>query len=250
VIEAQDSIILSTENGHINCLKCTADKSFIVVHNNEGRVTGNYRAGSSIDLVTSGQEITGNFYSPRIWVKNDGATITGHFGGVLPESRNGSLLVLTTFGRVVADIDFSHLALGRERYGRLDRQLKNEIVPIRLGIQSSDIVTTITSLPPHIGIALEASAVDGGMTLIAPDQLQTVLDLQVVADAMTSIDLGDSESRKNKYLWMDKHSIDDGRWRGPVHGSLSYVDHPRGLPIPKARSTISIVAARCLSLIV
>jgi hypothetical protein len=250
VIEAQDSIILSTENGHINCLKCTADKSFIVVHNNEGRVTGNYRAGSSIDLVTSGQEITGNFYSPRIWVKNDGATITGHFGGVLPESRNGSLLVLTTFGRVVADIDFSHLALGRERYGRLDRQLKNEIVPIRLGIQSSDIVTTITSLPPHIGIALEASAVDGGMTLIAPDQLQTVLDLQVVADAMTSIDLGDSESRKNKYLWMDKHSIDDGRWRGPVHGSLSYVDHPRGLPIPKARSTISIVAAQFVNLLV
>jgi hypothetical protein len=158
--------------------------------------------------------------------------------------------VLTTFGRVVADIDFSHLSPERTQYGNTDvGQLKSDIVHIRLGMQSSDIMTTITSLPPHIGIALGASAVDGGMTLIVPDQLQATLDLQVVADAMTTIDLGDSESRKNKYLWMDKHSIDDGRWRGPVHGSLSYVDHPRGLPIPKARSTISIVAAHDVNLV-
>lgn len=249
MIEAQDSIILSTENGHVNCLKCTADTSFIIIHNDDGRVTGNYRAGSSIDLVTSGQEITGKFYSPRIWIKNDGAAITGHFGGVLPESQNGSLLVLTTFGRVVADIDFSHLEDGRERSGHVNGEMKSDLVHIRLGMQSSDIITTITSLPPHIGIALGASAVDGGMTLIAPDQLQATLDLQVVIDAMTSIDLGDSETRKNKYLWMDKHSIDDGRWRGPVHGSLEYVDHPRGLPIPKAMSTISIVAAQFVNLV-
>lgn len=251
VIEAQDGVSLSTDNGHVTCLKCTSHTSFIVVHNNEGRITGNYQAGSSIDLVTSGQEISGKFYSPRIWVKNDGATITGRFGGVLPESQNGSLLVLTTFGRVVADIDFSHLSSSKkgQLWSGLDDQLKSEIVPIRLGMQSSDILTTITSLPPNIGVAIEASAVDGGMTLIAPDQLQTLLDIQVVADAMTSINLGNTESRKNKYLYMDKHPIDDGRWRGPVRGSLSYKDHPAGLPIPRATSSISLVAAQFVNLV-
>lgn len=251
VIEASDSIVLYTENGHVSCLECTAQTSYIVVHNNGGRIKGNYRAGASIDLVTTGQEISGKFHSPRIWVKNDGAAITGQFSGVLPESQNGSLLVLTTFGAVAADIDFSHLAVPKHGsdWDWSRDNLKSEIVPIRLGIQSSDIVTTITSLPVHVGLAIEASAVDGGMTLIAPKQLQTLLDIQTVSDAMTSIDLGDEASRQNKYLRMNRQPMEDGRWRGPVQGSLTYRPYRPGRPTPHGKSSISLVAAQFANLV-
>ncbi|GHJ88841.1 hypothetical protein NliqN6_5243 [Naganishia liquefaciens] len=251
MLQASESIALHTENGHISCVECIAQTSYIVVHNNGGRIKGKYRAGASIDLVTTEQEISGKFYSPRIWIKNDGAAITGEIGGVLPESQNGSLMLLTTFCAVTADIDFAHLIAPKhgQDLGWSQSDFKSEVVPIRLGIQSSDIVTTITSLPTHVGIAIEASAIDGGLTLVAPNQLQTLLDIQSVSDGMTSVDLGDEMSRKNKFLRMNRQPMEDGRWRGPVQGSLTFRPYVPRLPIPHGKSSIRLASARYANLV-
>lgn len=247
-IAAREDIVLHTENAFIACQQCTANSSFVTIHNENGRVTGSYRAGESIDVVTSGQEVEGQFHSPRIWVKNDEGSIKAHFSGLLPEDENGSLLALTSFGRVVASIDFAHLQTLKKGRTWKHHVGQHSKVPVRLGTQSSDIIATITNLPPHAGIAMEAEVPDGDIFIIAPDQVQAGLDVTVPPSGVVTIDLGDEKSRANKRLNMDRRPSEDGHWRGPVHGALTYRRYPPGSSIPVALSSLSLVSTQYANL--
>ncbi|KAJ9105949.1 hypothetical protein QFC19_003283 [Naganishia cerealis] len=239
-IFARDTIILVTEKAYIACAQCIANSSYIVAHNDNGKVTGSYRAGGAIDLVTSGQDIDGEFHSPRIWVKNEDASIHGRFSGLLPENKNGALTVLTSFGRVDASIDFAHLRLMKPAKGSSRNSNK---VPIRLGTTSSEIEATISHLPPGVAIALEAEVSDGGITVIAPDQLQTKLDLTVEASSIISIDLGNDEASANKRLITDRHPVEEGKWKGSLHGSLTYRRIVPS-PVPLAMSSLNLLCTQ------
>lgn len=241
-IFARDTIALINDKGNIGCTKCIANSSFLVVHNDNGKVTGNYKADHSIDVVTSGEDIDGDFESQRVWLASANANIRARISGLMTvaEEKNGALMLLTSFGRVVASIDFGHL---RTKPKNL---IKNFKVPLRLGTSSSDIEATISRLPPDVGVAIEAEVTDGVLTIIAPDQLQTTLDC---VSPVVSIDLGGDEKRSNKKLTTDRYPFAEGKYKGPLHGALTYRRVTPGSGIPLAMSSLALMCTELVNLV-
>lgn len=207
-----------------------------MVHNDNGKVTGNYKADHSIDVVTARDVVDANFSSPRVWVKNENGNVRAGISGI--EGKNGALMLLTSFGRIVTSIDFAHM--------RTQPARKGYKIPIRLGTSSSDIEATISHLPPDIGVAIEAEVTDGVITIIAPDQLQSALD---VTAGVVSIDLGTDEQRANKKLTTDRYPFAEGKYKGPLHGTLTYRRITPGSGIPLVMSSLSLVCTELVQLV-
>ncbi|KAJ9119118.1 hypothetical protein QFC22_003609 [Naganishia vaughanmartiniae] len=233
-IFARDTIALINDNGNTGCAQCIANSSFLVVHNDNGKVTGDYKAGLSIDVVTAREDVDAAFSSPRVWVKSESANVRANVSGI--EGKNGALMLLTSFGRIVTSIDFAHL--------RRQSARKGYKVPIRLGTSGSDIEATISHLPPDVGLAIEAEVTDGIITIIAPDQLQSTLDLTA---GVIDIDLGTDEQRANKKLTTDRFPFSEGKYKGPLHGALTYRRPGSGIPL--AMSSLALICTELVRLV-